>query len=107
MRHSHATHDLYNAIDRGDFPEWSMRRRYGRSCTYLTLVSRGAVLYTTVVSCGAVLTQYLPHNCQAVALCACHAPSVHACSFFRVCMPTDALARPGACRSGCYAWTLP
>jgi len=22
MRHSHATHDLYNAIDRGDFPEW-------------------------------------------------------------------------------------
>lgn len=22
MRHSHATHDLYNAIDRGEFPEW-------------------------------------------------------------------------------------
>ena len=22
MRHSHATHDLYNAIDRGDFPVW-------------------------------------------------------------------------------------
>lgn len=23
MRHSHATHDLYNAIANGDFPEWT------------------------------------------------------------------------------------
>ena len=23
MRHSHATHDLYNAIASGDFPEWT------------------------------------------------------------------------------------
>ncbi len=23
MRHSHATHDLYNAIDQGNFPEWN------------------------------------------------------------------------------------
>lgn len=23
MRHSHATHDLYNAIDQGNFPVWN------------------------------------------------------------------------------------
>ena len=23
MRHSHATHDLYNAIAEGDYPEWT------------------------------------------------------------------------------------
>ena len=23
MRHSHATHDLYNAIDEGNFPVWN------------------------------------------------------------------------------------
>jgi len=56
-----------------------MRRRYGCSCTYPALVIRGAVLYPGRISCGAVLTQCLPHNCQAVALCACHAPCVHAC----------------------------
>lgn len=24
MRHSHATHDLYNAIDSGNFPTWNL-----------------------------------------------------------------------------------
>ena len=24
MRHSHATHDLYNAIDTGNFPTWNL-----------------------------------------------------------------------------------
>ena len=35
MRHSHATHDLYNAIDAGNFPVWNFAvqvRMLARSC---------------------------------------------------------------------------
>ncbi len=89
MRHSHATHDLYNAIDRGDFPEWEYAAQV-RPQLYLPNISepwRCPLHYSSKLwRCTyPVLTPQLP-SCSALRM-SCSPPCMRVHSSGCACRP--------------------